>query len=143
MSNFKQINELTKNPGQARTIAQYLSTIPESEWTDWEIDFLEDMARRKDELSTRQAEKLIELRDNALRYAKVSGFVLRSLVGRCWVARQDIDDDDDVEFIERLHSRGETALRKPEALRLKRCAIAIGELEPDVYWAFPSPALRL
>ena len=37
---------------------------------------------RDEELSTRQAEKLVELRDDSKHYEKVDGFVLRTLVDK-------------------------------------------------------------
>jgi hypothetical protein len=39
--------------------------LPHADWNDWEIDFLQHMARHKgpDPITTRQGEKLLELRD--------------------------------------------------------------------------------
>jgi hypothetical protein len=38
-----------------------------------------------DELSTRQAEKLVELRDDAVEYAQVGGFRVKTLIDNCWL----------------------------------------------------------
>ena len=137
MADFKQINDLAKSPGRARQLAGWLLTIGRADWTEWEVDFLEAMARRDDELTTRQAEKLVELNDDALRYAKVSGYNLRSLAERCWLNRLDLDDAD-LAFIERIKAAGQSEFRKAEALRLRRIAVELGEIDADAPWSFPS-----
>jgi hypothetical protein len=50
---------------------------PHADWNDWEIDFLQHMARHKgpDPITTRQSEKLVELRDDAEYYSSVHASV--------------------------------------------------------------------
>jgi hypothetical protein len=44
-----------------RSLAKRLLDLPHADWNDWEIDFLQHMARHKgpDPITTRQGEKLL------------------------------------------------------------------------------------
>lgn len=140
MVNYREINALAQEPKRVRSTACFLLTLTDAEWSDWELDFLESMSRRDDELSTRQAEKLVELRDDAVRYTSASGFRFTTVIAACWSSRFDLDSDDDIAFVERLKSAGEVALRRRDAMRLRRCAVELGEIEPDQYWSMTSPS---
>lgn len=48
-----------------------LFAFTETDWTDWEADFLDSISGQDKELSTRQAEKLVELRNNAIRPGRI------------------------------------------------------------------------
>ena len=87
-----------------RSLAKRLLNLPHADWNDWEIDFLEHMGRHKgpDPITTRQGEKLLELRDDAEYYSAVRGFGVQSLIENCWLARDDLDSEDDRRFIEQL-----------------------------------------
>jgi hypothetical protein len=141
MTDYREINELAKNPARAQSLARFLLALPDIDWTDWERDFLEPKAAETGELSTRQAEKLIELRNNAIRYRTVSGYNLAALMEKCWLGRDDLANDDDVAFIASLKAGGQVYLTRPQALRLKRCATELGHLEPHTSWQFPIPTV--
>ena len=139
MANYRDINALSKAPNKVRSTAQYLLTLSDADWSDWELDFLENMTTCIDVLSTRQAEKLVELRDDAVRFTSASGFRFSTMIDKCWRNRLELDSDEDCEFLERLKRSGETALRRRDAFRLRRIAIALGELEPHQPWLLTSP----
>ena len=141
MTDYREINDLAKDAGRARSIAVYLLKLGDIDWTDWELDFLDTMRAREEPLSTRQAEKLVELRDDAVLYRKVDGFVLKTLIGQCFHYRDELNSDHDREFVEGLKSSGQEALRKRDAVRLLRCARAIGEIEQHHGWTFVAPAI--
>lgn len=141
MTDYREINEIAKDTGRARSIAAYLLKLGDVDWTDWELDFLDTMQAREEPLSTRQAEKLVELRDDAVLYRKVDGFLLKTLIGRCFLYRDELNSDHDREFIERLKDTGQEALRKRDAVRLLRCTRAIGEIQQHHGWTFIAPAL--
>ena len=84
MANYRDINALAKEPKRVRSTASFLLTLADAEWSDWELDFLEGMSEHADELSTRQAEKLAELRDDAVRYMSASGFRFETIINACW-----------------------------------------------------------
>ena len=139
MASYRDINALAKDSSRVRNTARYLLTLHDADWSDWELDFLEDMSKCKDELTTRQAEKLVELRDDSIRYTKASGFLFTSVIDVCWRNRDELDDSES-EFIERLKALGETALRRRDAMRLRQCAVVLGEIEPHQYWSMSVPA---
>jgi hypothetical protein len=117
-------------------------TLTDAEWPDWELNFLDHMKAIDDELSTRQAEKLVELRDDAVEYTKIEGFRFKTLIDKCWLSRHDLSSDHDVEFIERLKETVAASLRKRDAKHLMRCCRELGEIEPHQGWTFIPLALK-
>lgn len=129
-TNYRDVNALAKNPAEARRCATVLLALANSEWSDWELDFLDGISQRKFELSSRQAEILVELRDGAGWFTKAGGILLAALVKKCWQARLDLSSDERIEFIERLYESGATSFRRRTALYIWSCAIELGEVEP-------------
>jgi hypothetical protein len=129
MADYREIAELQKDPASARAMAQLLSALDDVEWTDWEFDFLASIGSRREDLTTRQGEKLLELRDESVWYTAVDGFSLKALVDRCYLCRDELDDRDTT-FIERHKAAGSARLRRKDARRLLRCARALSEIEP-------------
>jgi hypothetical protein len=129
MADYREIIEIQKDPARARSMAQFLSALDDIEWTDWELDFLASIGVRREDLTTRQGEKLIELRDESVWYTAVDGFSLKTLIDRCALYRNELADHD-ATFIERLKAAGAVRLRRKDARTLLRCARALGEIEP-------------
>ena len=103
MTSWVDIERIRKDLVAIRALAKRLLKLSAHEWTHWELDFLEDRSCQKNEINTRQAEKLLELRDDAEYHSKVQGFSVASLIEGCWLAR-----DADRSFIE--NQKGKTAL---------------------------------
>ena len=129
MPDYREILAIQKDPARARSTAQILCNLDDIEWTDWELDFLSSIGARQQDLTTRQGEKLIELRDEAIWYTTVEGFSLKALIERCQLARDELAGHD-ADFIERLRTAKATRLRRKDARRLLRCARTVGEIEP-------------
>ena len=125
------MHELGKDPARIRILAERLLKTHTADWTDWELDFLEGMSvySGPDALTTRQSEKLVELRDATVFHSSVDGFNVKALIDSCWLARHDLESDGDLEFIERLKAEARTALRRGELLRLLHCARELGVIE--------------
>lgn len=132
MLDYRKVNALAKDAARARRMAQPLLKSEDQEWTEWELDFLAAMSERREELTTRQAEKLLELEDACTWLDKVpgEGFSVRLLVKECYEARADLDEDD-AAFIEALRAEGATRLRRRAVYRLMRCARAAGVVERE------------
>jgi hypothetical protein len=128
MADYREILEIQRDPARARAMAQLLSNLNDVEWTDWELDFLASIGSWRVDLTTRQSEKLAELRDESVWYGAVDGFSLKTLVERCHLCRDELDDHD-AAFIEQHKVAGSTRLRRKDARRLLRCARALGEIE--------------
>ena len=72
-------------------------------------------------ISTRQREKLVELKEDATSYSKFDGLSVASLVRDCWIARLDLSDVDEA-FIDDLKDKRTVSLKKRPLMRLLRCA---------------------
>jgi hypothetical protein len=128
MSSYLEMHEIGKDPVRVRALAMKLLVLHHDELTDWEIDFLKNMSEwtGPDALSTRQAEVLVELRDNLTKRSTVDGLSVRNLIANCWLARLDLSEEDE-EFIERV--RGKSELNRRNIRRLLYCARELGLVE--------------
>jgi hypothetical protein len=86
------------------------------------------MARHRgpDPITTRQGEKLIELRDDAEYHSSVQGFSVVSLITNCWLARDDLNSEQDRKFIEELKAAGVSAIRRRQLGKLLACRSSVG-----------------
>jgi hypothetical protein len=88
MTSWKEIEKIKGDPVIARDMAKIL--LATAELTSWEEPFLEDMKIHQGPLSTRQAEKLVEIRDQNQWVSTIGhDFSVRLLVNACWEARHD------------------------------------------------------
>jgi hypothetical protein len=138
MADYREIAAIQKDTARARAVAQGLFGLDDMEWSDWELDFLHGIAARQQDLTTRQGEKLIELRDEATWYTSVEGFSLAALIARCHLLRDELADHN-AAFIERLKATGATRLRRKDARRLLLCARQLGEIEPHQGGSLDTP----
>ena len=131
MVDHRELNALAKDPPRANQLAAMLLQLQEADWNEWELDFLENIATWKSDLSTRQAEKLIQLRDAGTLYDKIDGFSLKRLIDRIYIYRDECGDDN---FICRLKESGVIKLRRRQAIKLLAIARHMGEIEPHQGW---------
>jgi hypothetical protein len=129
MQDYREIDRIRKDLVAVRSLAKRLLDLPDADWNDWEIDFLQHMARHKgpDPLTTRQGEKLIELRDDAEHYSSVHGLSVQSLINNCWLARDDLSREEVKKFIEDL--KATTCVKRRQLRKLLACARELGEIE--------------
>ena len=120
MALWKEIEQFKRNPVRARVLAKSVLAAPGL--TTWEEDFLEKLEGYQGPLSTRQAEKLLEIRDDIRRVSSIEGFSLKTMLPACHEARLDLDDEDDIEFLETLSASNATKWRYRDARRVLRCA---------------------
>lgn len=123
MASHKEMKRLADDAAAVRNLATALLNHPDADWTDWEIDFLENMARFEgpEPISTRQREVLFELRDSSRHYSSVDGLSVANLVRDCWIARLDLSEDDEL-FISDLKSKSVVTLKRRQLLRLLHCS---------------------
>jgi hypothetical protein len=131
MQDYREIDRVRKDSVAVSSLAKRLLAIPNHDWNDWELDFLEHMARRRgrDPITTRQGEKLIELRDDSEYHSSVKGFSVASLITNCWLARNDLNSEQDRKFIEDLKASGVSAIKRRQLWKLLACARELGEVE--------------
>jgi hypothetical protein len=142
MADYREIVALQKDPARARATAQALVDLEDIGWTDWELDFLESIGSRRQDLTTRQGEKLAELCNEAAWYTTVEGFSLRALIERCHLCRDELATAD-AALIARLKAADAARLRRKDARRVLQCARRIGEIEPYQGGTLDLPPLEL
>jgi len=108
MQDYKEIDRVRKDSVAVKSLAKKLLGIPNHDWNDWELDFLEHMVRHRgpEPITTRQGEKLIELRDHSEYYSSIQGFSVASLITSCWLACDDLKSEEDRKFIDNLQDIG-------------------------------------
>ncbi len=130
----REMKALADSADRVRALAGLLLKLPATDgqitWSDWELEFLEKMAQHQgpDPLSLRQAEKLVELNDDAKSYSNLDGLSVPALIDQCWIARLDLEEDDEA-FIDRLKSSGARTLKRRQGLKLLACARQLGIVE--------------
>jgi len=127
MIDYRELDTLAKDPKRANATAAMLLDLADTDWNDWETDFLENMSAWRSTLSTRQAEVLIELRDASVLLDKMRGFSLKALIDRLWMYRDELTEEGDVEFVCQLKEAGTTKLRKRQAAKLLAIARKIDD----------------
>jgi len=131
LASYREMDAVGRDPSRFVLMARQCLVFPDL--TDWERDFLESLvARPPDQLSTRQAEVLFEVRDDNELISKIDGNInVSNLIQRAYEARLDLDERDE-EWIVAIWNRGTTSLRRRHLVRLKRCCVQLGELEPYI-----------
>lgn len=135
MTSHRALKALAENPQAVRGLAQALLKIGAVDtatgWSDWELDFLDDMARRDTDepLSMRQREKLDELKCSTERHTQVHGLSVRGLIERCWLERLDLDSDEDQQFVDDLKASGLSSVTRRQLGRLLRCCRDLGVID--------------
>ena len=132
MASWREIDRVRKDPQAVRTIAKALLKLPGTDFTDWEIDFLQSMARHygSDEFTTRQGEKLLQIRDDAQYVTEFLGFNVRLLLKGCWDGRLDLTEADEV-WIGQMRGEREDAIKRRHIGRLLRCARELNLIEEE------------
>jgi hypothetical protein len=131
MVDYRELDRIAKDASTVRSMARMLLSYPGTDWSDWEVDFLRDRLTHQDgqALSTRQAEVLLELRDETEHFTSWKKFSISALIEQAWLLRFDLDVDEDIEFIEELKGSGRTSLQRRKIFRLMRCCRELEILE--------------
>jgi hypothetical protein len=136
MASWIEIDRVRKDPKVFKPLAEHL--LADADYakarSEFATDFLENISRYdSDELTTRQGEILLELRDEAKSYFRIGdGLSVEILIGKCFLARLDLSSDDDVERIEALKASGRTFVTGREIGWFKRICRELGLIEPYV-----------
>jgi hypothetical protein len=130
MASWREIDRVRKDPQGAANIAKRLLSLPASEFTDWELDFLRSIRRLRnvEEFTTRQAEKLLQIRDDIEETAEVLGFSVQLLLKGCFEARLDLSEADE-EWIAGRFQTSPRNIRRKHFGRLMRCARELNLIE--------------
>lgn len=132
MASWREIDRVRKDANGARVLAKRLLKIYPGEFTDWELDFLESIGSYTElfEFTTRQSEKLLQIRDDIEPATEHRGFSIALLLKQCWEARLDLEEADE-QWIVGLHERSSTSIRRKHLGRLMRCARELNIIEEE------------
>jgi hypothetical protein len=136
MASWIEIERVRKDPKVFKPLAGHLLADADHARvrSDTATDFLENVSRyRSDEITTRQGEFLLELRDEAKVYFKIGdGLSVEILIEKCFLARLELASDSDVERIEGLKASRRRFVTGKEISWFKRICRELGEIEPYV-----------
>lgn len=132
MASWREIDRVRKDTNGARELAKRLLKIYPGELTDWEKDFLESITNYTElfEFTTRQSEKLLEIRDDAEPATQYRGFSVAVLLKQCCEARLDLSEAD-AQWVVELCERSTASIRRKHIGRLIRCARELNIIDED------------
>ena len=110
MASWSEIERVRKDPKAFKLLAGHLLADPDytRERSEFATDFLENISRsEREELTTRQGEILLELRNEGRRHFKIGDDLsVDILIKKFYQARADLENDDDIAFIVALWTSG-------------------------------------
>jgi hypothetical protein len=132
MASWREIDRVRKDPQGAAGIAKRLLSLPASEFSDWELEFLRSIQqlRNVEEFSTRQVEKLLQIRDDIQEVTETLGFSVRLLLKGCVDARLDLSESDE-EWVLARSRVSSSSIRRKHVGRLMRCARELNLVEEE------------
>ena len=133
MASWREIDRVRKDANGVRALAQRLLKIYPGEFTDWELDFLESISSYTElfEFTTRQSEKLLQIRDDTEPVTEYRGFSIALLLKQCWEARLDLAEADE-QWVVGLRERSNISIKRKHLGRLMRCARELNIIEDEV-----------
>ena len=136
MASWIEIDRVRKDPRVFKPLAGHLLAAANyaSERSEFATDFLESVSRSDaEELTTRQGEILLELRSEGQRHFRIGdGLSVEILIEKCFLARLDLSNDDDIARIEALKVSGRTFVTGRQIGWFKLICRELGEIEAYV-----------
>lgn len=131
VASWREIDRYRKDAGACRTLAAALLRAHADDLTDWEIAFLRGKREiiGDDELTTRQSEKLLEIRDQHQPCTEIHGFSVVKLLEGCFAGRLDLSEDDE-DWLVKWHASGKS-FKCRDAARLLRLARQLNLIETE------------
>jgi hypothetical protein len=133
MASWREIDRIRKDPTAMKALAAYLLRLPNGELTEWEIKFLESISsdRTSEEFTTRQAEKLMQIRDDSeyvfeIGYARLS---VKILIADCQLGHLDLREDDEPWIL--AFPKGTASIKRRYVGRLLRCARDLKNIDEE------------
>jgi hypothetical protein len=133
MASWREIDRIRKNLKEVRAIALRLLKLYGAELTDWETSFLESIVRDDpdvEELTTRQAEKLVEIRDGVELISEYRGFSVRILLEKILLARLDLSENDEDWIVARC-ARSTSFIARKHASKMLHLAYQLDLVDAD------------
>jgi hypothetical protein len=133
MASWREIDRIRKDPTAMRALAAYLLRLPNAELTEWEIKFLESISsdRTSEEFTTRQAEKLTQIRDDTEEVSEIGyqRLSVKILIADCQMGHTDLSEDNEAWILG--FSKGTTSIKRKHVGRLLRCARDLNNIDDE------------
>jgi hypothetical protein len=133
MASWREIDRIRKDPTAMRALATFLLKIPNADLTEWEIKFLKSISgdQTTEEFTTRQAEKLMQIRDDSedvseIGYTRLS---VRILIADCQIGHLDLGEDDEEWIL--TFPKGASSIKRRLVGRLLRCARHLNNIDDE------------
>ena len=124
MASWIEIDRVRKDPKAFKLLASHLLADADyaRERSEFATDFLENISQSEmEELTTRQGEILLELRDEGRRYFQTGdNLSVETLIEKFYYARLDLGNDDDIAFIVALWTSGRKFITGKQLRRFLR-----------------------
>lgn len=136
MEMFFNVAENAKDIVFFREFAARLQQLPDNDWTDWEWEWLGEMARKPDTYvpSEKERQKLAQTASYAEPFSGYDDLSVTTMVSVCHCYHLDFREEDS-DFIVDLHHRQATTVRKRQLRRLVRLFADSGE-NSAVSWSY-------
>jgi hypothetical protein len=129
MASWTELERVRKDPIAFRALAKSLLKDPNCEDSEFADGFLENIARwKRDEITLRQSEVLLGLRDNAEIHTQYKGLSIRLLMEKCYATRYELDEVDR-KRLEALHEKRCNFVTGAQMGWFKRICKQLGEME--------------
>ena len=132
MASWREIDRFHKDTNGARELAKRLLKIYPGELTEWETGFLGSIGTYKElfEFTTRQSEKLLQIRDDLQSITEYRKFSVALLIKNVFEARLDLSETDE-EWIVQIREQSRLEIKRKHIGRLMRCARELNIIEEE------------
>lgn len=134
MATERELSRVRRDPVEWRGIVKRLLEIADQGGVDERhlvlIESLNAQTERV-ELSHRQAEWLLDARDDSEFVSTYFSFSIKAMLNECFDNRFGMDDEDDQMWLESIHGEGLVRLRKKDAKKLFQIALVLGVIDSN------------
>jgi hypothetical protein len=135
MASWREIDRVRKDPTAMRALAAYLLKLLNADLTDWEIKFLQSISadQTSEEFTTRQAEKLMQIRDDSEEVSEIGPRLsVKIVIADCKMGYLDLAavDEHKAEWI-KAFPVGTSKIKRKYASRLLNCARILKNAEDE------------
>jgi hypothetical protein len=125
---ISNVAEKAKDTRFFRELAAQLQQLSDNDWTDWEWEWLGEMARKPDTYAPSEKErlKLAQIHSYAEAFSGYDGLSVVAMVRMCHRYHLDFPEEDS-DFVVDLHRRQARTVRKRQLRRLVKLCAESGE----------------
>jgi hypothetical protein len=132
LASWREIDRIRKASAEFRAVAKRLLNLG-AELTEWESNFLESICNETEtkEFTTRQSEKLLQIRDDYETITTFHGFSVETLLDKCWLGRLDLSESQE-QKLQKMRERSHVSVRRKDAGFLMHHACELHIIEEEL-----------